>query len=110
MSLFKKLQEKRTAERVRKSERMQGFTMQAELSATIVSVRLLDGAEAETRFLVEYANGEKKEEAVKNDSERFRELSMYLGKGNFLHGSERAREFSEKCLANKGKKWYSNTK
>ncbi len=43
MSLFKKLQEKRTAERVRKSERMQGFTMQAELSATIVSVRLLDG-------------------------------------------------------------------
>ena len=38
MSLFKKLQEKRTAERVRKSERMQGFTMQAELSATIVSV------------------------------------------------------------------------
>ena len=76
MSLFKKLQEKRTAERVRKSERMQGFTMQAELSATIVSVRLL---EAETRFLVEYANGEKKEEAVKNDSERFRELSMYLG-------------------------------
>lgn len=79
MSLFKKLQEKRTAERVRKSERMQGFTMQAELSATIVSVRLLDGAEAETRFLVEYANGEKKEEAVKNDSERFQELSMYLG-------------------------------
>ena len=78
MSLFKKLQEKRTAERVRKSERMQGFTMQAELSATIVSVRLLDGTEAETRFLVEYANGEK-EEAVKNDSERFRELSMYLG-------------------------------
>ena len=74
MSLFKKLQEKRTAERVRKSERMQGFTMQAELSATIVSVRLLDGTEA-----VEYANGEKKEEAVKNDSERFRELSMYLG-------------------------------
>ena len=79
MSLFKKLQEKRTAERVRKSERMQGFTMQAELSATIVSVRLLDGAEAETRFLVEYANGEKNAEAVKNDSERFRELSMYLG-------------------------------
>ena len=39
MSLFKKLQEKRTAERVRKSERMHGFTMQAELSATIVSVR-----------------------------------------------------------------------
>ena len=79
MSLFKKLQEKRTAERVRKSERMQGFTMQAELSATIVSVRLLDGTEAETRFLVEYANAEKKEEAVKNDSERFQELSMYLG-------------------------------
>ena len=79
MSLFKKLQEKRTAERVRKYERMQGFTMQAELSATIVSVRLLDGTEAETRFLVEYANGEKKEEAVKNDSERFQELSMYLG-------------------------------
>ena len=69
MSLFKKLQEKRTAERVRKSERMQGFTMQAELSATIVSVRLLDGAEAETRFLVEYANGETKEEAVKKASE-----------------------------------------
>lgn len=71
MSLFKKLQEKRTAERVRKSERMQGFTMQAELSATIVSVRLLDGTEAETRFLVEYANGEEKEELLKNDSERF---------------------------------------
>ena len=83
MSLFKKLQEKRNViyfwMRFKRSERMQGFTMQAELSATIVSVRLLDGTEAETRFLVEYANGEKKEEAVKNDSERFRELSMYLG-------------------------------
>ena len=79
MSFFKKLQEKRTAERVRKSEMLQGFTMQAELSATIVSVRLLDGTEAETRFLVEYANGEKKEETVPNNSARFQELSMYLG-------------------------------
>ena len=79
MSFFKKLQEKRTAERVRKSEMMQGFTMQAELSATIVSVKLLDGTEAETRFLVEYANGEKKEETVLNNSARFQELNMYLG-------------------------------
>lgn len=79
MSFFKKLQEKRTAERVRKSERMQGFTMQAELSATIISVRWLDGTEAETRFLVEYANGEKKEETVLNNSARFQELNMYLG-------------------------------
>ena len=79
MSFFKKLQEKRAAERVRKSEMMQGFTMQAELSATIVSVKLLDGTEAETRFLVEYANGEKKEETVLNNSARFQELNMYLG-------------------------------
>ena len=79
MSFFKKLQEKRAAERVRKSEMMQGFTMQAELSATIVSVKLLDGTEEETRFLVEYANGEKKEETVKNDSARLQELNMYLG-------------------------------
>ena len=79
MSFFKKLQEKRAAERVRKSEMMQGFTMQAELSATIVSVKLLDGTEAESRFLVEYANGEKKEETVLNNSARFQELNMYLG-------------------------------
>lgn len=79
MSFFKRLQEKRAAERVRKSERMQGFTMQAELSATIVSVRLLDGTETESRFLVEYANGEKKEETVKNESARFQELGLYLG-------------------------------
>ena len=43
MSIFKKLQEKKQAERIRKSERMQGFTMQAELSATIVSVKMLSG-------------------------------------------------------------------
>lgn len=79
MSFFKKLQEKRTAERVRKSEMLQGFTMQAELSATIVSVKLLDGKETESQFLVEYANGEKKEETVQNDSARFQELSMYMG-------------------------------
>ena len=79
MSFFKKLQEKRTAEKIRKSERMQGFTMQAELSATIVSVKML-GADAEkTNFLVEYANGEKKEEEAENDSNRFAELSQYLG-------------------------------
>lgn len=79
MSFFQKLQKKRAAERVRKSEMRQGFTMQAELSATIVSVRLLDGTEAESRFLVEYADGEKKAETVRNDSARFQELSMYLG-------------------------------
>ena len=79
MSFFQKLQKKRAAERVRKSEMRQGFTMQAELSATIVSVRLLDGTEAESRFLVEYADGEKKTETVRNDSARFQELSMYLG-------------------------------
>ena len=43
MSIFKKLQEKKQAERIRKSEMMQGFTMQAELSATIVSVKMLNG-------------------------------------------------------------------
>ena len=79
MSFFQKLQKKRAAERVRKSEMRQGFTMQAELSATIVSVRLLDGTEAESRFLMEYADGEKKTETVRNDSARFQELSMYLG-------------------------------
>ena len=79
MSFFQTLQKKRAAERVRKSEMRQGFTMQAELSATIVSVRLLDGTEAESRFLMEYADGEKKTETVRNDSARFQELSMYLG-------------------------------
>lgn len=77
MSIFKKIQEKRNAERIRKSERMQGFTMQAELSATIVSVKMCDGDAKQTRFLVEYANGEKKEELVENNSSRFAELSMY---------------------------------
>lgn len=79
MSIFKKMQEKRNAERIRKSERMQGFTMQAELSATIVSVKMLEGDVEKTQFLVEYANGEKKEEMVENSSARFAELSMYLG-------------------------------
>lgn len=79
MSIFKKIQEKRNAERIRKSERMQGFTMQAELSATIVSVKMLEGDAEKTQFLVEYANGEKKEETVENSSARFAELSMYLG-------------------------------
>ena len=79
MSIFKKLQEKKQAERIRKSERMQGFTMQAELSATIVSVQILDGDGEKTKFMVEYASGEKKEEETENSSARFAELSMYLG-------------------------------
>lgn len=79
MSIFKKIQEKRHAEQVRKSEMMQGFTMQAELSATIVSVQMLEGDAEKTKFLVEYANGEKKEETAENSSVRFAELSMYLG-------------------------------
>lgn len=79
MSIFKKMQEKRNAERIRKSEMMQGFTMQAELSATIVSVQMLDGDGEKTKFLVEYASGEKKEEETENSSARFAELSMYLG-------------------------------
>ena len=79
MSIFKKMQEKRQAERIRKSEMMQGFTMQAELSTTIVSVKMIDGDAEKTTFLVEYANGEKKEEEVENNSSRFAELSMYLG-------------------------------
>lgn len=79
MSIFKKLQEKKQAERIRKSERMQGFTMQAELSATIVSVKMLSGDAEKAKFLVEYANGEKKEEEVENNSSRFAELSIYLG-------------------------------
>lgn len=79
MSIFKKMQEKRNAERIRKSEMMQGFTMQAELSATIVSVQMLEGDGEKTKFLVEYASGEKKEEETENSSARFAELSMYLG-------------------------------
>ncbi len=75
MSIFKKMQEKK----IRKAEMMQGFTMQAELSATIVSVKMLEGSEAETKFLVEYASGEKKEEIVENNSSRFAELAMYMG-------------------------------
>ena len=59
MSFFKKLKEKKQAEMVRKSEMMQGFTMQAELSATIVTVKMLGGDAEKTNFLVEYANGEK---------------------------------------------------
>ncbi len=79
MSFFKKMQEKRNEERIRKSERMQGFTMQAELSATIVSVKLLEGGVERTKFLVEYADGSKKEEETENNSTRFAELAMYLG-------------------------------
>lgn len=79
MSFFKKLQEKRNEERIRKSERMQGFTMQAELSATIVSVKLLECGAEKTKFLVEYADGSKKEEETENNSARFAELAMYLG-------------------------------
>lgn len=78
MSIFKKLSEKRNAERIRKSERMQGFTMQAELSATIVSVEMLAEEGEKTRFLVEYADGSKKEEETEQGSSRFVELSMYL--------------------------------
>ena len=79
MSFFKKMQEKRNEERIRKSERMQGFTMQAELSATIVSVKLLEGGAEKTNFLVEYADGTKKEEETGNNSARFAELAQYLG-------------------------------
>ena len=79
MSIFRKLKEKKQAEMVRKSEMMQGFTMQAELSATIVTVKMLGGDAEKTNFLVEYVNGEKKEEEVENNSSRFAELSMYLG-------------------------------
>lgn len=79
MSFFKKLQEKRNEERIRKSERMRGFTMQAELSATIVSVKMLEGGTEKTKFLVEYADGSKKEEETENNSARFVELAMYLG-------------------------------
>lgn len=79
MSFFKKMQEKHNEERIRKSERMQGFTMQAELSATIVSVKMLEGGVERTKFLVEYADGSKKEEETENNSARFAELAMYLG-------------------------------
>ena len=79
MSIFKKMQEKRNAERIRKSEMMQGFTMQAELSATIVGVKLLESGAESSKFLIEYANGEKKEEETENNSGRFAELAMYLG-------------------------------
>ncbi len=78
MSFFKKLQEKRNAERIRKSERMQSFTMQAELSVTIVNVKLLEGGLEKTKFLVEYADGSKKEEEAENNSARFAELAQYL--------------------------------
>ena len=53
--------------------------MQAELSATIVGVKMLEGDAEKTKFLVEYASGEKKEEEAENNSSRFAELSMYLG-------------------------------
>lgn len=79
MSFFKKIQEKRNAERIRKSERMQGFTMQAELSATIVRVTLLESGAEKTKFLLEYADGTKKEEETENNSIRFAELTQYLG-------------------------------
>lgn len=79
MSFFTKLQEKRNEERIRKSERMQGFTMQAELSGTIVCVKLLEGGSEKTKFLVEYADGSKKEEEAENNSARFAELAQYLG-------------------------------
>lgn len=79
MSFFKKMQEKRTAERIRRAERMQGFTMQAELSATIVSVKLLEDNGEAAKFLVEYADGSKKEEEIQTDSPRFAELAQYIG-------------------------------
>ncbi len=78
MSIFQKMQEKRNAERIRKSEMLQGFTIQAELSATIVNVKLLVSSAEKSKFLVEYANGEKKEEEAENNSGRFAELAMYL--------------------------------
>ena len=79
MSFFKKMQEKRQAERIRKSERMQGFTMQAELRGTMVSVKLLERGVEKSKFLVEYADGTKKEEKAENNSARFAELVQYLG-------------------------------
>lgn len=79
MSIFKKMQEKRNAERLRKAERMQGFTMQAELSATIVRVELLENGAEKAKFLVEYAGGEKKEEEAAADSARYAELMQYVG-------------------------------
>lgn len=79
MSFFQKLQEKRNAERIRRSERLQGFTMQAELSATIIQVTLLESGAEKTKFLVEYADGTKKEEEAENQSIRFAELTQYLG-------------------------------
>ena len=78
MSFLKKLQEKRNAEKIRRSEMMQGFTMQAELSATIIAVKMLAGDAEKTKFLVEYANGEKTEEVVENNSSRFAELAQYI--------------------------------
>lgn len=79
MSIFKKMQEKRNAERLRKAERMQGFTMQAELSATIVRAALLENAAETAKFLVEYADGEKQTETVPQDSARYAELMQYVG-------------------------------
>ena len=78
MSCFKKIREKRDAERLRKVEQMQGFTMQAELRATIVSVAVLKGGVEETTFLVTYADGTIEEETVKNEAERFLELMKYI--------------------------------
>lgn len=79
MSIFQKMQEKRNRECIRKAERMQGFTMQAELSMTIVRVEILVQDAEKTTFLVEYANGEKKEETMENTSVRFQELGQYIG-------------------------------
>lgn len=79
MSIFKKMQEKRHAARQRKAEQMQGFTMQAELSATIVGVALLESGGTDAKFLVEYASGEKRTEIAAQDSARYAELMMYVG-------------------------------
>ena len=78
MSIFKKLKENHNAQMQRKAERMQGFTMQAELSATIVRVELVASGAESSDFLVEYASGEKREERVQNDSSRYAELMLYV--------------------------------
>ncbi len=74
MSIFKRLKENRAA----KQQRIQGFTMQEELSATIVRVELVANGAESSDFLVEYASGEKRQEQVENDSSRYAELMLYV--------------------------------
>ncbi len=74
MSIFKRLRENLAA----KQQRMQGFTLQAELSATIVRVELVASGAESSDFLVEYASGEKRQEQVQNDSSRYAALMLYV--------------------------------